>query len=332
MTKYYIILFCVACIQTVFTWGISRLVSYMGTSNMISIVASCKEDCLAKLVNENKFLPEKLPVGLGGSWTGGCEPWRRSTSGPDGNGNRQDELTLEIETDLTCLFRNSLWLHNQVVAQQQQQQQQSSSASASSPLSSSWQPPAAALNPDAASNNVVPFADRKLPAVVTNTNNQRIVIGQHHLEEHKSCSTHVVAAVVSAVAAAVAAPSRLDDDDDDDETDEDSDNNNLDMNTDCNDEQKESMTSDKVKKKCKMTTTAAAGAEKQQTAEEEADEKARKREMHTINGRKRREKAKIELEVLQEQCSSLKTVNTSLTAEQSRLEVLVQAANGVVTE
>jgi hypothetical protein len=41
--------------------------------------------------------------------------WRKGSSSPSPVGS-DDELTLVIETDLSCLFRNSLWLHNQAVA------------------------------------------------------------------------------------------------------------------------------------------------------------------------------------------------------------------------
>jgi hypothetical protein len=76
-------------------------------------MASTKEECLAKLMKYD-FSPEGLPVSLGGTWTGGCEPWRKGCHG-------DDELSLEIETDLRCLFRNALWLHRQAVAARSQQ-------------------------------------------------------------------------------------------------------------------------------------------------------------------------------------------------------------------
>lgn len=83
---------------------------------LISHIASSKEDCLAKLM-EYGLLPEGLPVSLGGSWTDGWEPWR------DCHGD-DDQVTLEIETDLSCLCRNTLWSYNQVRKQQQQQEPQ----------------------------------------------------------------------------------------------------------------------------------------------------------------------------------------------------------------
>jgi hypothetical protein len=89
----------------VFTWVVNHLGSYFGKSIVVH-VASSKEDCLAKLMNYD-FSPEGLPVSLGGCWTGGCEPWRKGCP-VDG-----DELSLEIETDLSCLFRTVLWSHEQ---------------------------------------------------------------------------------------------------------------------------------------------------------------------------------------------------------------------------
>jgi hypothetical protein len=96
----------------VFIWAVKFLGTYFGKSNIAAYVAASKEDCLAKLL-EYDFSPDGLPVGLGGSWTGGCEPWRKGC--PNGA-----ELTLEIETDLSCLLRSTLWLHNQAVAARQQ--------------------------------------------------------------------------------------------------------------------------------------------------------------------------------------------------------------------
>jgi hypothetical protein len=87
------------------------LVSAFGKSNLFAHVACSKEDCLAKLI-EKDIVAEALPVGLGGSWTGGCEPWRR-TDNVNGDSESDDALTPEIETDLTCLFRNSIWSYNQ---------------------------------------------------------------------------------------------------------------------------------------------------------------------------------------------------------------------------
>ena len=115
-------------------------------------MASSKDECLSKLLEIGDFSPYGLPVCLGGSWTGGCEPWRCSSrhgstrssrrrngespssaastatgSGSattaacnnedDGSSSDDDEeLTFEIETDLTCLLRNSLWLHSQTLS------------------------------------------------------------------------------------------------------------------------------------------------------------------------------------------------------------------------
>jgi hypothetical protein len=87
-------------------------VSYVYGKAVIAHVVSSKEDCLAKLLHYD-FVVENLPVGLGGSWTGGCEPWRRQRGNDSSAGS--EELTLEIETDLSCLFRNVLWFHEQVV-------------------------------------------------------------------------------------------------------------------------------------------------------------------------------------------------------------------------
>jgi hypothetical protein len=101
----------------VFTWAFNFFCFYFGKS-IITHVASSKEECLNRLL-EYDLVPDGLPVGLGGSWTGGCEPWRKGGGHPN---SRDDELSLEIETDLSCLFRTVLWTHEQ--AQQQQEQQQ----------------------------------------------------------------------------------------------------------------------------------------------------------------------------------------------------------------
>jgi hypothetical protein len=90
-------------VKTVYTWAIDRIGSVFGTANMYTHVASSPEDCLAQLM-ECDLLPEGLPVALGGTWADGWAPLG------------DDELTVEIETDLTCLFRNTLWLHNQAAA------------------------------------------------------------------------------------------------------------------------------------------------------------------------------------------------------------------------
>jgi hypothetical protein len=136
----------------VFAWAINFLSFNFGKS-ISAHVASTKAECLSKLLEEGDFSPYGLPVCLGGSWTGGCEPWRCSSrhgsicssrrrrngespssaaSTATGSGsattaacnneddssssNDDEELTLEIETDLTCLLRNSLWLHSQTLS------------------------------------------------------------------------------------------------------------------------------------------------------------------------------------------------------------------------
>jgi hypothetical protein len=113
------------------------LCSNFGGNSCIAHVASCKKECLSKLLAYD-FSPDGLPVGLGGSWTGGCEPWRGrkqpypptaaaattpATTASSNSNNNDDDLSLEIETDLTCLLRNSLWLHNIAMADDQNAQQ-----------------------------------------------------------------------------------------------------------------------------------------------------------------------------------------------------------------
>jgi hypothetical protein len=114
------------CIRAVFAWAVNFVGSFFGESVTVHVTAS-KEDCLAKLVQYD-MIAAGLPVGLGGSWTGGCEPWRKGSL--DG-----DELHLEIETDLACLFRTILWCHEQTVVANQQASLSSSSTSSLSPSS-----------------------------------------------------------------------------------------------------------------------------------------------------------------------------------------------------
>jgi hypothetical protein len=133
----------------VFAWAINFLSSFYGKS-IYAHVASSKGECLSKLLENGDFSPYALPVSLGGSWPGGCEPWRCSSrrsgnsrrtgespsaaaSTATGSGgttsagcnnddddgassNDDEELNLEIETDLSCLLRNSLWLHSQTLS------------------------------------------------------------------------------------------------------------------------------------------------------------------------------------------------------------------------
>jgi hypothetical protein len=244
----------------------------MGTSNMISVVASDKEDCLAKLLQEFQFLPDQLPVGLGGTWTGGCEPWRkRSTkavavpaaaasctlcgnTGCEGPGSAgcaqnsstplEDELTLELETDLTCLFRNSLWLHNQAVAQQREQ-----ATAASLSATAAATDDDASLSLSAGRQPPPPCGD---PVVSAEQ--------QHYLKEHKSRIVPVFAAPTAA------SPAGHDDDDDGDSVD------GTDSGDDCENNR------DMAKEKANAT---AAAKDKPQHHTADDVEKARRREMHT---------------------------------------------------
>jgi hypothetical protein len=110
--------FCLPLLLKVFTWGMDRLGAAFGESNIFAHVAASQQDCLSQLLLED-LVAEALPVSLGGSWTGGCEPWRMGSNGNGSDSSSSeygvvyDALTLEIETDLTCLFRNSIWSHNQ---------------------------------------------------------------------------------------------------------------------------------------------------------------------------------------------------------------------------
>lgn len=92
----------------VYTSARDRLGHFFGDS-LITHVASSKDDCLSQLV-EFDLSPEGLPVSFGGTWAGGCEPWR-----PVGQYEGGDDIVvdMEIEPDLSCLFRNVLWCHNQ---------------------------------------------------------------------------------------------------------------------------------------------------------------------------------------------------------------------------
>lgn len=133
-----------------FAWAINFLSSYYGKA-IYAHVTSSKDECLSKLLEKGDFSPYSLPVCLGGFWTGGCEPWRLSSSrsrssrknreSPSAAGstatgsgsttsagcnkdddaggdssNDDEELALEIEADLACLLRNSLWLHSQTLS------------------------------------------------------------------------------------------------------------------------------------------------------------------------------------------------------------------------
>jgi hypothetical protein len=304
----------------------------MGTANMIALIASGKDDCLAKLTQEFHFSPDKLPVGLGGSWTGGCEPWRRSKQqakectlssstiasfagpGSSGCGNDDtDELTLELETDLTCLFRNSLWLHNQVVSAQQQQQQEHQSLSASVAAAPSSSPslltvPAPSHSTSAtttaavknsnftqddetmrmANTTAVPSIDRKMPAAMTTKSTNPHILATDACvsswqngvpaasvirdDDHPVVAAgHKQQSAAAAFAmATAAAPSCQDYDDDDDDDDDYS------HSEDDSDDNPMHISADQTKKH--------EATEKQPQRTTRDEEKARRRELHTMNG------------------------------------------------
>jgi hypothetical protein len=112
--------------------------SYIFGKSFIAHVVSSKEECLAELL-EYDFVPEGLPVGLGGSWTGGCEPWKKAAASAchaehadddagTGSDDDDDDLTLAIELDLSCLSRNALWMHNQAALASRQEHQWSTAS------------------------------------------------------------------------------------------------------------------------------------------------------------------------------------------------------------
>jgi hypothetical protein len=185
------------------------MTSVFGAKSVLPLITSCKQDCLAKLL-EYDMVPEGLPVGLGGSWTNGCEPWRKGNPGGD-------ELALEIELDLSCLVRTALWRHAEVVA-----------AEHIDPLTSAT---AVAVAVPAVGSEVVRFveasptrtqnagkmitnddeppedeADRKMPPAV-NTTTSTTVNQQHQAKRYRSVdSSRRLASPKQGPAAAAGAP------------------------------------------------------------------------------------------------------------------------------
>jgi hypothetical protein len=237
---------------------------------------------------EYDFAAESLPVGLGGSWTGGCEPWRKgrrrnsgnsgsamrssgSTRGAstgddddgDGPGNEDDELTLVIETDLTCLLRNSLWLHNQSL-------------------------PSCGGGTETASS----VDGCKATGPSNDTHHQRQQQQhQQHQQQLESSSTNTMAVAADAAAAPTATrPEPL------------------------------SIHS--------SSTCTAVGVLPR--AEQPEDERNFRRKRDAVYSKRKRERKRIELEVLQHQELHLGAWNDVLRAEGNRLEELIRAAHQAI--
>jgi hypothetical protein len=285
---------------------VNFLSHYLGKS-IIAHVASSKDECLNKLM-EYDFEPEGLPVGLGGTWTGGCEPWRKGC----GARGDVDELSLEIETDLSCLFRTVLWTHEQV-----QQQQQALPAAAQALLEGNTLPAhlensnttttTRASATREKSGCLCPSDDsqghaRLLHTATVALRDSPVVQQQSHETLRGTCSG-------STRANAVGSRRR----------------------------NSEEMECARDRECTRRRFRAHHPVEDCQNdvddddAEDEAKKRARRRQMHTEADRVRRAKGRIEVEVLQEQVLELSTMNQSLKNEEQRLEKLVQAANNMVS-
>jgi hypothetical protein len=305
-----IMLFFILCVHvTVFSWAVKFLSFYFGKS-IFAHVTSRKEECLRILLDYD-LTPDGLPVGLGGSWTGGCEPWRRkgtgtgprscSGSGACGDGGsssseeeQDDDLNLDIESDMTCLLRNSLWLHSQTLSSANANEEPSDDGH-----NEHQQQQAAAAVPSTAASAAGVGVEARSPIV----GEPRTVVrrgarckrqnapqqentspGQRRRGKTKESSKRPRVRVSSSNSAATVA-----------------------------------------------TSAVAAGAETTRPDEEETpltaeEKKARRRRMHAEADRVRRAKERIEIEVLQEQVLAMSQMNQALMGEHQRLEGLARAA------
>jgi hypothetical protein len=302
---------------TVFSWAVNFLSFYFGKT-IFAHVASRKEDCLAHLLKYD-FSPEGLPVALGGSWTGGCEPWRRKGKGPRPRGGgsggssssseeeQDDELNLDIETDLKCLLRNSLWLHNQTLSSckaneepsddnNEQQQQQLDEVAANASTTAGTAAAVSASGAAAVAHSPILGEPRTIARRGARCKRQGVSQqenasqGQRRRGKTKESTKRPRVRVSSSNSAAAVATAAI----------------------------------------------AAAGAEKTRPDEEDTplsaeEKKARRRWMHAEADRVRRAKERIEIEVLQEQVLAMSRMNQSLMEEHQRLESLTRAAITMTT-
>jgi hypothetical protein len=253
----------------------------------MALITSSKEDCIAKLMKHD-MVPEGLPVGLGGSWTGGCEPWRKGS----------DELSLEIETDLSCLFRTTLWCHEQVVAAAAAEHQQTSAdESSAAPVGMFQSDPSNRPRNSVKIINEPPEDDGKMPA--TNRREAASSMTQESPERKSRTIVETAAATLwwpFNTTTAAAAPVQA------------------------------------------VSEYLTAQSQQQLTPQEEEDrklhpwryeteEQKNKRRQRDIGyAKKKREKKKIEIEVLENEVVGLSTENLELRTEGERLQGLLDAA------